>query len=55
METSKKIIVETIIQVPVDKVWKYWTESTHVTNWNSVSEDWRTPHAGNELKIYLYR
>ena len=52
METSKKnYCEETIIQVPVDKVWKYWTESTHITNWNSVSEDWRTPHAENDLRV----
>ena len=24
-------------------------QSTHITNWNSVSGDWRTPHAENDL------
>src|SRR4051812_30929802 len=51
MEASKQITVETIIQVPVDKVWKYWTEPNHITNWNSASDDWHTPYAENDLRV----
>src|SRR3954462_14708487 len=51
METSKKITVETTVQAPVDKVWKYWTEPTHITKWNSASDDWHTPFAENDLRV----
>src|SRR3954468_963380 len=51
METSKKITVETTVQAPVEKVWKYWTETTHITNWNSASDDWHTPYAENDLRV----
>ena len=51
METSKKITVETTVQAPVEKVWQYWTETTHITNWNSASDDWHTPYAENDLRV----
>ncbi|MFB3166629.1 SRPBCC family protein [Neobacillus sp. 179-C4.2 HS] len=51
METSKKIVVETTVQAPVEKVWEYWTEPTHITKWNTASEEWHTPFAENDLKV----
>ena len=36
METSKKVTVETTVQAPVEKVWEYWTEPTHITKWNRL-------------------
>jgi uncharacterized protein YndB with AHSA1/START domain len=51
METSKKITVETTVQAPVEKVWKYYTGTTHITNWNSASDDWHTPYAENDLRV----
>jgi uncharacterized protein YndB with AHSA1/START domain len=51
METSKKITVETTVQAPVEKVWEYWTEPTHIKQWNSASEDWHTPIAENDLRV----
>jgi uncharacterized protein YndB with AHSA1/START domain len=50
METSKKVTVETTVQAPVEKVWEYWTEPTHITKWNSASDDWHTPIAENDLR-----
>jgi uncharacterized protein YndB with AHSA1/START domain len=50
MET-KKIIVETTVHAAVEKVWEYWTEPTHITKWNTASEDWHTPYAENDLKV----
>jgi uncharacterized protein YndB with AHSA1/START domain len=51
METSKKIIVETTVQAPVEKVWEFWTEPTHITKWNTASEEWHTPYAENDLQV----
>jgi len=50
METFKKVTVETTIQAPVEKVWKYWTEPNHITKWNKASDDWHTPLAENDLR-----
>lgn len=50
METFKKITVSTTIQAPVEKVWKLWTEPTHITKWSNASDDWHTPFAENDLR-----
>jgi uncharacterized protein YndB with AHSA1/START domain len=50
MEKSKKLTVETTVQAPVEKVWQYWTEPTHITKWNKASDDWHTPFAENDLR-----
>ncbi|MDI4647865.1 SRPBCC family protein [Cohnella hashimotonis] len=53
METNQptKVTVETVIQAPVEKVWRYWTEPNHITKWNQASEDWHAPRAENDLRV----
>jgi uncharacterized protein YndB with AHSA1/START domain len=49
--TSNKIItVKTLVNVPLEKVWKYWTEPQHITQWNAASDDWHSPKAENDLR-----
>lgn len=48
--TNLKITVHTTIKAPVEKVWKYWTEPDHITQWNNASDDWHTPRAENDLR-----
>ena len=50
MENKTNITVEAAIVAPIEKVWKYWTEPQHITQWNNASEDWHTPRAENDLK-----
>ena len=52
MSTPQKqtITVENTINAPVEKVWKYWTEPTHITKWNHASDDWHSPTAENDLR-----
>ncbi|HEY5407435.1 MAG TPA: SRPBCC family protein [Ginsengibacter sp.] len=52
METENKtaITVMSIVNVPVEKVWKYWTMPEHITQWNQASEDWHTTRAENDLR-----
>jgi uncharacterized protein YndB with AHSA1/START domain len=52
MEASNptKVTVQTVIQAPVDKVWRCWTEPEHITKWNNASEDWHSPRAENDLR-----
>lgn len=52
METANKtaITVETTVNAPAEKVWKYWNEPQHVMNWAFASEDWHAPYAENDLR-----
>src|SRR4051812_3110797 len=51
MSTNKQVLtVETLVNAPVEKVWKYWSEPAHVMKWNSASDDWHTPKAENDLR-----
>ncbi|MDQ6423231.1 SRPBCC family protein [Paenibacillus sp. LHD-117] len=49
-ENTVTITVETTVHAPVEKVWAYWTEPQHITQWSFASDDWHAPHAENELK-----
>ena len=52
MQTQEKtvITVETNVNAPVGKVWKYWTEPDHITKWSFASDDWHSPWAKNDLR-----
>ncbi len=52
METTikKTVTVETIVQVPVEKAWMFWTTPDHIMQWNNASDDWHTPRAENDLR-----
>lgn len=52
METGKNlsVTIEATIHAPVEKVWNYWTEPNHITQWNHASDDWHTPYAENDLR-----
>ncbi len=49
MET-KSITVETTVNAPVEKVWAYWSEPKHITQWCQASDDWHAPNAENDLR-----
>lgn len=53
METvnTTSITIKTLVNAPIEKVWKYWTEPQHVENWNSASADWHTTRAENDLRV----
>jgi len=44
------ITVQATIHAPLEKVWKFWTEPAHITQWSFASEDWHTPKAENDLR-----
>jgi uncharacterized protein YndB with AHSA1/START domain len=44
------ITVTALVNVPVEKVWAYWSEPAHITQWNNASDDWHTPVAENDLR-----
>ncbi|MEK3722907.1 SRPBCC family protein [Paenibacillus sp. FSL H8-0034] len=53
METnqSTKVTVQAVVQAPVEKVWRYWSEPEHITKWNQASESWHAPKAENDLRV----
>jgi uncharacterized protein YndB with AHSA1/START domain len=53
MEAIKKTIitVRVKIDVPVEKVWEFWTVPKHIVQWNNASNDWHTPKAENDLRV----
>ncbi len=51
LDNNLKITVETTVNAPIEKVWKFWTESYHITNWNKASDDWHTPYSENDLRV----
>ncbi len=47
---SEKITVTALVNAPLEKVWKSWTEPYHIMNWNHANDDWHTTHATNDLR-----
>ncbi|HSY62033.1 MAG TPA: SRPBCC family protein [Cytophaga sp.] len=47
---KNEITIEATVHAPIDKVWKYWNEPTHITQWCAASPDWHAPKAENDLK-----
>jgi uncharacterized protein YndB with AHSA1/START domain len=47
---KNEIIIEAIVNAPIDKVWKCWNEPAHITQWCAASSDWHVPDAENDLK-----
>jgi uncharacterized protein YndB with AHSA1/START domain len=52
METvnTTSITIETLVNAPIEKVWKYWTQPQHAKSWNTASADWHTTRADNDLR-----
>ncbi|HEU5148219.1 MAG TPA: SRPBCC family protein [Chryseosolibacter sp.] len=52
METTKAttITVQADVNAPIEKVWKYWTEPQHITQWCAASDDWHAPYAENDVR-----
>ncbi len=45
-----KITIETIVNAPVEDVWRAWTTPDDIKQWNTASEDWRTTRASVDLR-----
>ena len=54
----EKIIVQASIQATKNKVWDYYTNPIHITQWNFADPSWHCPSAENDMQIggkYLAR
>lgn len=52
MENPEKnpVTVQVTIDAPAKKVWEFWTEPEHITQWCHASDDWHAPYADNDLR-----
>ena len=44
------IIVETLVQAPVEKTWASFTTPHDIEQWNAASDDWHTTKASVDLR-----
>lgn len=44
------IKVETLVPLPIEKVWNLWTFPEHIKKWNNATPDWHTPSVENDLR-----
>lgn len=49
--TKKAITVQATVNAPIEKVWKFWNEPEHITQWAFASPDWHAPKAENDLRV----
>ena len=48
--TKHKITIKTVVDLPAETVWSYWTRPEHIVKWNNASEDWHTTASENDLR-----
>ncbi len=47
----EKITVETIVGAPIEKVWRFYSEPKHITQWAFADVSWHAPRAENDLRV----
>src|SRR3954462_3648767 len=45
-----KIVVSTVVQAPIDEVWRAYTTPEDIKSWNTASPDWHTTSAAVDLR-----
>ena len=46
-----KIIIETRVNAPIDKVWRAYTTPSDIKQWNAASDDWHTTQSTVDLRV----
>jgi uncharacterized protein YndB with AHSA1/START domain len=49
-KTKNSVTIGTTINAPVEKVWKYFSEPEHITQWAFAIDTWHAPYAENDLR-----
>ena len=49
--TEGKIAVQAIVSADSKKVWEYYTEPEHITQWNTATPDWHCPKVENDVRV----
>ncbi len=48
---QEKIVIGAKVKANAQKVWDYYTQPQHITNWNFADPSWYCPTATNDMKI----
>lgn len=48
---ATKIIVQTVVNAGIPKVWDAYTQPEHITQWNFADPSWHCPQASNDMKV----
>jgi uncharacterized protein YndB with AHSA1/START domain len=46
-----EIVVETVVNAPIAKVWSAYTTPEDIKQWNTASEDWHTTESYVDLRV----
>jgi uncharacterized protein YndB with AHSA1/START domain len=46
-----KITIETLVDAPIEEVWRAWTTPDDILQWNAASDDWHTTRASVDLRV----
>lgn len=46
-----KIKIDANIAAPKNKVWEFYTQPEHITQWNNADESWHCPNAENDMRV----
>lgn len=47
----EKITIKVIVLADVQKVWNYYTQPEHITQWNFALDTWHCPRATNDMRV----
>ncbi len=48
---ATEITVQTTIAADTKKVWDFYTNPEHITQWNAASDEWHCPKAENDMRV----
>lgn len=48
---TNPITVSTTISAPIEKVWEFWNDPSHITKWAFASDDWEATSAENDVRV----
>lgn len=47
---TDKLIIETLVQAPIETVWNAYTTPEDIKQWNAASDDWHTTQSSVDLR-----
>jgi Activator of Hsp90 ATPase homolog 1-like protein len=52
MPNTSYIIASIILEIPIEKVWNFWTKPEHIRHWHLASDEWKIIKASNDLQVF---
>ncbi len=48
---TNKLMIETLVQAPIEAVWNAYTTPEDIKQWNAASDDWHTTQSSVDLRV----